>query len=172
MIFTSPHCWLQQSYMDWLLLLNMSIKWCFYIHCLSFKNNPLISFLFKKISYFDTWNYINSLRLKPELLKDGYKAMLSCQANTQIRYSSPSPSTTVCPQIHAPPFRESMGDPSIFCLENWPLEQVKYTNQLMDTDASNVLAFQNTYFLKSFNSKSVFSFSQNLHAKNSFICMS
>lgn len=158
--------------MGWLLLINMSNESCFYIHCLSFKNNLLIYFLFKKKSYFDTSYYIILLCHKPELLKDGYKAMLFCQVNTQKRYSSPWPRTTACPQIHAPPFRESMGDPSISCLENCPLEQVKYTNQLMNTDASNVLAFQNVYFWKSFNSKSVFSFSQNLHAKNSFICMS
>lgn len=44
-------------------------------------------------------------------------------------------------------------------------------SQRTNTDASNVLAFQNMYFWKSFYSKSVFSFSQKLHAKNSFICM-
>lgn len=65
--------------MDWLLFMNMSIEWCFYIHCLSFKNNLLISFLKKK--YFDTSYYINSLCHKPELLKDGYKAMLFHQVN-------------------------------------------------------------------------------------------
>lgn len=47
----------------------------------SFNIFPLI----KKKSYFDTSYYINSLCLKPELLKDGYKAILFYQANTQKR---------------------------------------------------------------------------------------
>lgn len=64
--------------MDWLLFINMSIEWCFYIHCLSFKNNLLISFLKKNNLLIP---HINSLCHKPELLKDGYKAMLFHQVN-------------------------------------------------------------------------------------------
>lgn len=47
-----------------------------------FQKQSFNIFSLKKKSYFDTWNYINSLCFKPELLKDGYKAMLFCQANT------------------------------------------------------------------------------------------